>query len=97
MATAVVSGRVDVRVRDRANRVIRAAGLSTADVIKGVWTSIAQTGTLPDAFLAGRAQDSADGRLEDFLDFVDSLPPAPAELANMTDEEMACLLGSRDA
>ena len=48
MATAVVSGRVDEQVKARVDSFIRAAGLSTGDVIRAVWERIAQTGEVPD-------------------------------------------------
>ena len=48
MATTVISGRVDERVKSCADVFIRAAGLSTGDVIRSVWERIAQTGEVPD-------------------------------------------------
>lgn len=48
MATAVVSGRVDERIKFRAEVFIRAAGLSAGDVIRAVWERIAQTGEVPN-------------------------------------------------
>ena len=48
MATAVVSGRVDERIKARAEMFIRAAGLSTGDVVRMVWERIARTGEVPD-------------------------------------------------
>ena len=47
MATAVVSGRVDEKVRQRADAYIRAAGSTPAEVIKVVWENIARTGEVP--------------------------------------------------
>ena len=47
MGTAVISGRVDESVKERAARYIQAAGLTVGDVIKTVWESIAQTGEVP--------------------------------------------------
>ena len=48
MATAVVSGRVDEKVRQRADAYIRAAGSTPAEVIKVVWENIARTGEVPE-------------------------------------------------
>lgn len=47
MATEVVSGRVDEKVRQRADAYIRAAGSTPAEVIKVVWENIARTGEVP--------------------------------------------------
>lgn len=49
MATTVISGRVDERIKSRADVFIRVAGLSAGDVIRAVWEHIAQTGEVPDA------------------------------------------------
>lgn len=49
MATTVIPGRVDERVKARDDVFIRAAGLSAGDVIRAVWEHIAQTGEVPDA------------------------------------------------
>ena len=43
MATAIVSGRVDAAVKERAGVYIRAAGSSVGDVINDLWTYIART------------------------------------------------------
>lgn len=59
MQTAVVSGRVDQTIKERADRVIRASGLTVADVIKAMWFSIAQTGELPEALTASAKQAGA--------------------------------------
>lgn len=47
MATAIVSGRVDAAVKERAGVYIRAAGSSVGDVINDLWTYIARTKSVP--------------------------------------------------
>lgn len=44
MATAIVSGRVDEAVKERAGAYIHAAGLTVGDVINRLWEYIAATG-----------------------------------------------------
>ena len=64
MATAVVSGRVDEQVKARAEAFIRAAGLSTGDVIRVVWEHIARTGEVPDVGDAAERLDAARDPME---------------------------------
>lgn len=75
MATAIVSGRVDLAVRDRANAYIHAAGLTAADVIKRVWENIAQTGEVP-ASQQGAAEQELGGPFERFMAFRETRPDA---------------------
>lgn len=49
VATAIVSGRVDEAVKERAGAYIKAAGLTVGDVINIVWTNIANTKQVPTA------------------------------------------------
>lgn len=93
MATAVVSGRVDERVRQRADAYIKAAGLTPADVIRVVWENIARTGEVPDE---GEAQGETPDAFEDFMAFRASLPKA-TWLADLTDEQMKDMIASRCA
>ena len=96
MQTAVVSGRVDQAIKERADRVIRASGLTVADVIKATWSSIAQTGELPEALTASASKPASSVRLSRFVEFVETLPPAPEAFAGMSDAQMKDLLGERD-
>ncbi len=93
MATAVVSGRVDERVRQRADAYIKAAGTTTADVIRVVWERIARTGEVPDE---GEAQGETPDAFEDFMAYRASLPKA-TWLADLTDEQMKDVIASRYA
>lgn len=95
MATAVVSGRVDVQVRDRAGAYLKAAGFTAGDVIKAVWESIARTGRIPVTDEV--AEVAAPDPWEEFVSFCDSLPPADPRLANLTDDEIKDLIASRHA
>ncbi len=49
VATAIVSGRVDEAVKERAGAYIKAAGLTAGDIINIVWTNIAKTSQVPTA------------------------------------------------
>ena len=96
MATAVISGRVDERVKARAEVFIRAAGLSAGDVIRMVWEHIAQTGEVPDA------QDMAEGVsvAKDPLTRLGELRAdfgASDELVNLNDSQMREMIASRHA
>ena len=96
METAVVSGRVEQTVKERADRVIRAAGLTVADVIKATLSSIAKTGELPEALVAPAGKLEPGNQFARFAQFVDTLPPAPEAFASMSDTQMKEFLGGRD-
>lgn len=95
MATAIVSGRVDITTRDRAGAYIKAAGITAAEVIKRVWEHIALTGEIP-----GAAEDSQDTEdpFDDFMSFCSSLPVRENDwLDTLTDEEMRVLISEHQA
>jgi len=95
METAVVSGRVEQTVKERADRVIRASGFTVADVIKATWCSIAKTGKLPEALVEPVEGLEPSNQFSRFAQFVNTLPPAPDAFANMSDGQMKRLLGER--
>lgn len=96
MPTAIVSGRVDAAVRDRANAYIHAAGLTAGDVVKRVWENIARTGEVPPVQQATGEQES-DDPFERFMAFRETLPDvdlpdwfingSPEDLKNYLAEE----------
>lgn len=86
MATVVVSGSVDERVKARADAFIRAAGLSSGDVIRMVWERIAQTGEVPDAPHSGEKTVAADDPLAR-LGELRAAFGASEELVNLTDSQ----------
>ena len=90
MATAVVSGRVDSLARQKADAVIRKAGLTATDVIQNVWGVIAETGEIPEAILTDRENRGQDAlvRLERFLA---SLPPADPAYAGWEDDDILAM------
>lgn len=96
MATAVVSGRVDAQVKARAEAFIRAAGLSSGDVIRVVWERIARTGEIPDA---GDDVEQLDvsrdplGRLGELRASFGSCE----DLVNLDDDQMRDMIASRYA
>ena len=93
MATAVVSGRVDEKVRHRADAYIRAAGSTPAEVIKVVWENIARTGEVPEEVPA----EGPRGTWERFMEFRESLPKAEPWLVNLTEEQMRDMIAIRYA
>lgn len=93
MATAVVSGRIDASLRDKAAPYLKLAGVTAGDVIKTVWKSIAETGQVPQPVEAEAGRASA---LEEFFSLCDSNTSASDWLATMTDAEMRDILGERD-
>ena len=96
MKTAVVSGRVSLAVRERAERVIRQNGLTAADVVKRVWEHIAQSGELPAS--AMQAPDAVDTRaFDEFATFVGTLRPAAQEFASSNEAQLRAILEARDA
>lgn len=54
---ALVSGRVDRSVKDRADFYIRKSGLTTSEVIRIVWANIAETGRVPEPHGEGGPDD----------------------------------------
>lgn len=92
MATAVVSGRVDERIKMQADRYIHASGLATADVIRMVWEHIARTGEVPQEERSAPELNNFEG----FMEFRASLPSA-TWLATLTDDQMKDMIASRYA
>ena len=93
MATAVVSGRVDEKIRHRADAYIRAAGSTPAEVIKVVWENIARTGEVPEVVPV----EEPRGAWERFMEFRESLPKAEPWLVNLTKEQMRDMIAGRHA
>ena len=93
MATSVVSGRVDEKIRQRADAYIRAAGSTPAEVIKVVWESIARTGEVPEVVPV----EEPRGAWERFMEFRESLPKAEPWLVSLTKEQMRDMIASRYA
>lgn len=95
METTIISGRVDARVKERANAYIQAAGLSVSDVIKTVWERIARTGELPAPIAAEEAKTEALGAWEEFLSLRSELSAIPTEndwLAALTPQQLKDLI-----
>ena len=92
MATSVVSGRVDEKVRRRADAYIRAAGSTPAEVIKVVWESIARTGEVPEEVPVAAAQ----GPMERLAELRESFGEADW-LVNLTKEEVRDMIAGRYA
>ena len=88
MATAVVSGRVDAEVKREVDRILLRKGTTSGEIIRGVWSHIYQTGELPVTEEQEEAFRRKRQNFKEFMEFVDSLPPAPDWFATMTDKEM---------
>lgn len=95
MATAVVSGRVDSDVKRRVDAIIRDAGSTVGDVIKGVWGTIAQTGELPDFSGAASERARKDAALRRLQGLCSELPDCPS-LAHLSEADMKQMLVARD-
>lgn len=91
MATLVVSGRVDETIRHRADAVIRKAGLTPTEIIQNVWSSIAQTGDIPEQALPRRESEDRKSALERLDDFLTALPPANPQFAGLSDDELLAM------
>lgn len=96
MPTAVVSGRVEEQVKARAEAFIRAAGLSSGDVIRVVWERIAQTGEIPDAGDAAERLDTTPDPLERLGELRASFG-ACEDLVSLDDDQMRDMIASRYA
>jgi addiction module RelB/DinJ family antitoxin len=83
MATVLVAGRVDKETKERADVVIRRAGLTQADVIRTVWSNIATTGKLPSK---ESATEPAGSGLSARLRELRALTPRSEFLENLTPE-----------
>lgn len=75
MATATVSGSVDVNVKRLAGMHIKRKGLTANEVIKRVWDHIASTGEIP---FADEEADSAQGGSDAFTQLLELRANVPA-------------------
>ena len=87
MATAVISGRVDELVKQRAEAVLAKNGVTPNQLIGAIWNQIAQTGTIPISMGEDELQAHRRQRFAEFQAWTKTLPPCPS-LANATDEEL---------
>ena len=94
MATAIVSGRVDTAIKERAGAYIRAAGLTVGDVINIVWKSIASTGSLPH--MEQTAPEEPASAWDAFMAFREAADsPTPDAIPDMTNRELHEWLGTQ--
>ena len=91
MATSVVSGRVDEAIRQRADIVMRKAGLKPTDIIQGLWATMASTGEVPDAALPATTAANGQEAMARLDCFLDSLPPVNRAYADLSDDEILAL------
>ena len=91
MPTAIVSGRVDEAVRQKADVAMRKAGLTPSDVIQGVWGEMARSGEVPE--IARPRRDEGEGRaaIERLEGFLKRLPPVNPAYADLSDDEILTL------
>lgn len=94
MATAVVAGRVDEAVKNKVDALLRIAGTSASELIGRLWEHVAETEEIPAFASQGQTEVQTDN-LDDFLSFVDSLPPAPAWLKDMDRDAMRDMIANR--
>lgn len=91
--SVLVAGRVDEETKEKADAYIRRAGLTTSDVIRIVWTGIAETGQVPTQ--VGRAADSKDS-LSARMRKLRKATPRSEFLENLTPEGVKEELSRRD-
>ncbi|MGI6221279.1 MAG: hypothetical protein ACOYIP_05365 [Coriobacteriales bacterium] len=91
MATAVISGRVDTRVQQKADVVLRKAGLTPTDIIQRIWGAMAATGEIPEVLLERDAARQPDNPLEHLARFLESLPAVDTAYADMSDNDILAL------
>lgn len=96
MATAIVSGRVDERIKERADAVIATAGSSSGEVIRRVWTNIAYTGELPTDPDEERRNVNRHEQWESFMRWRSSHAKGLG-LAAVTDEDIYEIVASDNA
>lgn len=98
METAVISGRVDLQVKEQAAIYIRRAGQTAADVVKTVWENIAATGDVPEPVQSNK-NESHEDTWNAFMAFCDELNSAHVnfELSEMTDQQIKDLVAERYA
>ena len=91
MASAVVSGRVDETIRQRADVVLRKAGLKPTDVIQAVWAAMAKTGEVPEFMRMSATTLAKQDAMDALNSFLGSLPPVNRELAGMSDDDILAM------
>ena len=93
MPTAVVSGRVDVKLKRQVDAILSTHGTTANDVIGAVWEQIAQTHEVPMRIKPEEAERLARQRAKfaEFEKFLETLPPINPEYANMTDDEILAM------
>ena len=88
MATAVVSGRVDEAVRQKADNVMRKNGLKPSDVIQNVWNAMAETGEVPEVACPPRNKGEKRSAMDRLESLAENLPPVNPAYADLSDEEI---------
>ena len=91
MASSLVAGRVDEDVKKRADFVIRRKGITQAQVIRFIWSEIAETGEVPGMASAQKAKGSLQERLRTLREAT----PRSEHLENLTPEMLKKELESR--
>lgn len=89
--STLVAGRVDDEVKARADIYIERAGMTSASVIRAVWESIAETGSIP----AAPEKDPAGSDLMGRMRSLRARTPRSAFLEQLTPEGLKEELGNR--
>lgn len=89
MATALVAGRVDSEIKERADAYIARAGETQASVIRSVWETIARTGKVPTI------DDGTGEDLKDRMRLLREQTPRSEFLEELTAEDLKRELGER--
>ena len=91
MPTAVVSGRVDEGIRQKADVVMRKAGLKPTEIIQNVWTAMATTGEVPEAAKPASEDSKERDALAQLDRFLKSLPGPNPALAGLSDDDILAM------
>lgn len=89
--STLVAGRVDDEVKARADVYIERAGMTSASVIRAVWESIAETGSIPVVAAEEPAGSDLMGRMRSLR----ARTPRSAFLEQLTPEGLKEELGNR--
>lgn len=92
-STSVVSGRVESRVRLRAERLLRQKNLTANDAIRNTWRYIADTGNIPESALYSPEEEVGEGFL--LLEKARAAMPQGTPLDIMTADDLKRELSNR--
>lgn len=91
MTTAVISGRVNETVRQKADIAIRKAGISPSEIIQNIWSFIAESGEIPPEAMPSDRRGHTGAALDRYDQFLATLPERNPTYEGWTDEDILAL------